>query len=62
MVTNAAASKLFGKKAAEVDPEQVDAIQYADESKKTRYLNVRIQGNTEDFRITMEKEGRSKGK
>jgi len=62
MVTNAAASKLFGKKAEEVDPEQVDAIQYADENKKTRYLNMRIQGNTENFKITMEKESSGKKK
>jgi hypothetical protein len=55
MVTNAAASKLFGKKAEEVDPEQIDDIQYADTDKKTRYVNVRIKGNTEDFKITLEK-------
>jgi hypothetical protein len=62
MVTNAAASKLFGKKAEEVDPEQVDAIQYANDGKKTRYVNVRIKGNTEDYKITLEKsEGRKNG-
>jgi hypothetical protein len=55
MVTNAAASKLFGKKAEEVDPEQVDDIQYAKDGKKTRFVNVRIKGNTEDYKITLEK-------
>jgi hypothetical protein len=60
MVTNVAASKLFGKKTEEVDPEQIDAIQYADTNKKTRYVNVRIQGNAKDFKITLEK-AKSKG-
>jgi hypothetical protein len=55
MVTNVAASKLFGKKVEEVDPEQVDAIQYAKDGKKTRFVNVRIKGNTEDYKITLEK-------
>ena len=55
MVTNAAASKLFGKKAEEVDPEQVEAIQYATDGKRTRYVNVRIKGNVDDYKITLEK-------
>jgi hypothetical protein len=46
---------LFGKKAEEVDPEQVDDIQYAKDGKKTRFVNVRIKGNTEDYKITLEK-------
>ena len=55
MVTNVAASKLFGKKAEEVDPNQSDAIQYADSDKKTRYVNVRIKGNIDDYKITLER-------
>jgi hypothetical protein len=55
MVTVAAASKLFGKKAEEVDPNQIDAIQYANSEKKTRYVNVRIKGNIDDYAITLEK-------
>ena len=55
MVTNAAASKLFGKKTEEVDPNQSDAIQYADSDKKTRYVNVRVKGNIDDYKITLEK-------
>jgi hypothetical protein len=62
MVTNAAASKLFGKKTEEVDPEQIDAIQYADTEKKTRYVNVRIKGNTDDYKITLEKEKKRSNK
>lgn len=55
MVTQAASSKLFGRKKEEVDPEQVDEIQRKDESERTRYVNVRIKGNTEDYKITLEK-------
>ena len=56
MVTSVAASKLFGKKTEEIDPAQIDAIQYAEEGKKTRYVNVRLKGNSEDFQLTLEKE------
>jgi hypothetical protein len=59
MVTETASSKLFGKKRDAVPEDQMDAIQYADETKKTRYLNIRVKGNTEDYKITLEK---SKGK
>jgi uncharacterized protein involved in outer membrane biogenesis len=60
MVTEAASSKLFGKKSDEVDPQQIDAIEYADADRKTRYLNIRIKGNTEDYKITMEKNKKTK--
>jgi hypothetical protein len=56
MVTQAASSKLFGgKKKEEVDPEQVDEIQSADPNKRTRFVNIRIQGTPEDYKITMRK-------
>lgn len=60
MVTEAASSKLFGKKAEEVNPEQEDAIQYEDKEKRVRYLNIRIKGNTEDYKISLEKDKRGK--
>jgi hypothetical protein len=57
MVTKAGAQKLFGKDNPDgVDPEQEDEIQYADESKKTRYVNLKITGDAEDYKITLEKE------
>lgn len=60
MVTQAATSKLFGKKREEVNPDQVDAIQYADPKKKTRYLNLKITGNIDDYKITLGKEKKKK--
>lgn len=58
MVTQVASSKLFGKKTEEVDPDQEDAIQYADPEKKVRYLNIKITGNTENYKISL---GKDKG-
>lgn len=55
MVTEAASSKLFGKKREAVPADQIDAIEYEDENKRTRYLNIRIKGNTEDYKITLDK-------
>lgn len=56
MVTQAASSKLFGKKTEEVDPEQIDAIQYADPEKKIRYVNVKVTGNALEYKISLGKE------
>jgi hypothetical protein len=56
MVSQAAASKLFGRKKEEVDPEQIDEIQYADESKKIAYLNIKIIGHIDDYKITLGKD------
>jgi hypothetical protein len=55
LVTQAAASKLFGKKKEEVETEEPDEIQYADKDKRIRYLNIRIKGTTEDFDVSLEK-------
>jgi hypothetical protein len=60
LVTDAAASKLFGKKAEEVDPSQVDAIQYEDKERRVRFVNVRIKGNPDDYSITLEKQKKEK--
>jgi len=60
LVTEAASSKLFGKKRDEVDSAQVDEIQTADPNKKIRYLNIRMKGNTKDYSITLEKDKRKK--
>lgn len=56
VVTRAAASKLFGKKPEEVDPDQVDAIEYADPEKRIRYLNLKITGTPDDYNITLGKD------
>lgn len=62
LVTQAAASKLFKRKPEEVDPDQVDAIQYGDESKRIRYINLKIEGNPDDYKFSLGKVDKKKRK
>jgi hypothetical protein len=61
MVTEAASSRLFGKKREEVPADQVDEIQSTDPSKRMRFVNIRLQGTPEDYRITLEKAKKKSG-
>jgi hypothetical protein len=57
MVTQVGASALFGgKKKEEVDPGQVDEIVYRDTSKRVRFVNLRITGNSDDFKVSLGKD------
>jgi hypothetical protein len=59
LVGQAGASALFNRKnREEVDPEQEDEIIYRDTNKRTRFLNLKISGNSEDFTITLGKDKR----
>ncbi|MEO1052973.1 MAG: AsmA-like C-terminal region-containing protein [Bacteroidota bacterium] len=62
VVTRAASQKLFGGKKEEVDPEQVDEIEFRDEDKRVRFLNLKITGNPEDYRISLGKDKKKKKK
>ncbi len=53
LVTDVAANKLFKKKKEEVDPNQVDEIEYG--SDKTHYVNVKISGTPENMSISLGK-------
>lgn len=56
MVTDVAKSKLFGgKKDEEIDPEQEDEIQYKDESKRTRFVNLKLTGKEGNYKISLTK-------
>jgi hypothetical protein len=44
-----------GKKKEEVDPDQVDAIQYRDKDKRIRFLNVRVKGTPAKFDFSLGK-------
>jgi hypothetical protein len=55
MVTSAGANKLFGKR-KESDPEELYAF---DPNKKYRYVNIKVTGNSEDYKISL---GKNKGK
>ena len=54
VVTRAGFQKLFSKKDQD-NTEQVDEIQYQDESKKTRFLNVRIKGTPDEYDVKLGK-------
>jgi hypothetical protein len=61
MVSKVGASKLFGKKKGEeVDPNQEDEIEYLDESKKVRYVNIQILGDLETYSIKLKKDKKNK--
>lgn len=60
LVSQAATTKLFGgKRKEEVDPEQEDAIHYRDAEERLRFLNVKVTGTPDDFKVTL---GRDKKK
>jgi len=55
MVTQAGFHMLFGKKKEEVDPDQVDAIEPVDKEKKIRFMNLKITGTPEDYKVHLGK-------
>jgi len=59
IVTRAGFRMLFGKKQEEVDPDQVDAIEYRDKDKRVRFMNIRISGTPEDYKVGLGKAKKS---
>ncbi len=55
MIAKSARNKLFGKKETISDSTQIDVIQYKDTSKKTWYLNLKLIGNPDDFKVSIGK-------
>ncbi|MCX2743252.1 hypothetical protein OO013_05210 [Mangrovivirga sp. M17] len=55
VVTKAGMQKLFGKK-KEATSDQVDEIQYRDENKNVRFINIKIEGTPDDFEISLGKD------
>jgi hypothetical protein len=54
LVTQVGFRALFGgKNKEEVDPDQVDAIQYRDKDKRVRFLNVRVKGKPDKFDFSL---------
>jgi len=58
MVTQVGFSSLFDKKQGEVDLNQVDEIEYSDKDKKTRFVNLKVVGTPDDFKVSL---GKAKG-
>ena len=59
LVTEAGFHKLFGKKKEEVNPDQVDAIEYRDKDKKVRFMNLKIVGTPDAYKVSLGKPRKS---
>ena len=59
LVTQAGFHMLFGKKKEEVDPDQVDAIEYRDKDKRVRFMNLKITGTPSEYKVGL---GKAKNK
>jgi uncharacterized protein involved in outer membrane biogenesis len=59
MVTNIGFKMLFGKKEEEVDPEQIDAIQYRNMDRRVRFVNLKITGTPDDYKVSLGKSKRT---
>ena len=55
MVTQVGFRMLFGKRQEEVDPDQVDAIEYRDKEKKIRFMNLKITGTPGEYKVGLGK-------
>jgi hypothetical protein len=55
MITQAASSKLFGSRRKEDVSESEDEIERASDNKRTRYVNIRILGDFNNYKVTLEK-------
>ncbi len=57
LVTQVGSQRLFGKKdKAVIDPDTEDAIQYRDESKRVRFINLKLTGTPDNYKISLGKD------
>lgn len=59
IVTKAGFSSLFNRKQEEVDLSQIDEIEYVDRDKKIAFMNLKVTGTPDDFKVGL---GKEKGK
>lgn len=59
LVTEIGFNKLFNKRQEEIDPNTEDEIQYRDKSKKIAFVNLKITGNSEQYKISLGKDKNS---
>ncbi len=55
LATKEAMGKLLGKKSSEIDPEKTDEIATLDPNKKVKFINLRMKGNPDNFKISLAK-------
>lgn len=59
-VRKAAWYKLFGRKKRAIDSTQVEEIVQVDTTRRTRYLNIKVKGTIDDYKVSLGKKKRSK--
>jgi hypothetical protein len=59
MVTQVGFRMLFGKKQEDVDPDQVDAIEYRNKDKRVRFMNLKITGTPGNYKVGLGKAKKS---
>jgi len=55
VVTSAGWQGLFGRKKEDVDPDQEDAIEYRDKNKTIRFMNIKVTGTPDKFKVGLGK-------
>lgn len=55
LVGNAAFNKLFKRKPTDISPDQEDELIIKDPNRRTRFINVRIVGKPDDYKISLQK-------
>ncbi|MFY8004241.1 MAG: AsmA-like C-terminal region-containing protein, partial [Chitinophagaceae bacterium] len=55
LVGNAAFNKLFKRKPTDISPDQEDELIIKDPTRRTRFVNVRIVGKPDDYKISLQK-------
>jgi AsmA-like C-terminal region/AsmA family len=61
LVTQAGFHKLFGKKQEEVNPDQEDAIEYRDKEKRVHFINIKITGTPDEYKVGLGKSKKTQG-
>ena len=59
LIAKASMQKLFGSNKQD-NSGQVDEIEYRDESRRTRFLNIKVEGTPDNYSITLAKEKNNK--
>jgi len=61
LVGKAAWQKLFGKKSNVSDSTHIDAIQYKSDKKKYWYVNIKLEGTPDNYKVSLGKKEKMKG-
>jgi len=59
LIASTGFKRLFGKAREEVDPQQVDEIEYADNNRLQSFVNIKIIGDAEDYSVSLGKDKRT---